>query len=41
MRPLTPGEVELAREAFGEQLDYPPIRFLPSPWGSTSRGVLE
>ncbi|QDH73269.1 hypothetical protein [Brevundimonas sp. M20] len=32
MRPLTPGEIELAREAFGETLDYPPIRFLPSPW---------
>jgi hypothetical protein len=32
MRPLTPGEVELAREAFGETLDYRPIRFLPSPW---------
>lgn len=32
MRPLTSGEVELAREAFGEALDYRPIRFLPSPW---------
>ncbi|WP_439471040.1 hypothetical protein [Brevundimonas sp.] len=32
MRPLTPGEVELAREAFGEALDYRLIRILPSPW---------
>jgi hypothetical protein len=32
MRPLTPGEIELAREAFGDALDYGSIRFLPSPW---------
>lgn len=32
MRPLTSGEVELAREAFGGALDYPPIRILRSPF---------
>jgi len=32
MRPLTPGETELAREAFGDSLDYETIRFLPAPW---------
>lgn len=32
MRPLTPGEIGLAREAFGDALHYAPIRFLPSPW---------
>ena len=32
MRALTPGEVELAREAFGDALDTAPVRFLPSPW---------
>lgn len=32
MRPLTPGETDLAREVFGEALDYAPIRFLPAPW---------
>jgi len=32
MRPLTPGEIDLAREAFGDSLDYAAIRLLPSPW---------
>ena len=31
MRGLTPGEVALGREAFGDGLDYGPIRFLPAP----------
>lgn len=31
MRHLTPGEINLAREAFGDALDYGPIRFMPSP----------
>ncbi len=32
MRALTPGEVVLAREAFGEALRYDTIRFATSPW---------
>ena len=32
IRPLTPGESELAREAFGEHLRCDPVRFLPAPW---------
>lgn len=32
MRCLTQGEVELAREAFSDGLDYAPIRLLPAPW---------
>lgn len=34
-RPLTPGEVALAREAFGETLHYATIRFLKAPWPLT------
>jgi hypothetical protein len=32
IRPLTPGETELAREAFGEHLRYDTVRFLTSSW---------
>lgn len=32
IRPLTTGETELAREAFGEHLRTETIRFLPAPW---------
>jgi|SRR5215217_621809 len=32
MRPLTTGEIALAREAFGDGLRYDTIRFLTSPW---------
>ena len=32
IRPLTPGEVALGQEVFGDSLDFAPIRFLPAPW---------
>jgi hypothetical protein len=32
IRPLTPGETGLAREAFGEHLRTDTVRFLPAPW---------
>ena len=32
IRPLTPGEMELAREAFGDHMRYDTVRFLTSPW---------
>ena len=32
IRPLTPGETGLAREAFGEHLRPSTVRFLASPW---------
>ncbi|MFC7379565.1 hypothetical protein [Brevundimonas sp. GCM10030266] len=32
IRPLTPGEVALGREAFGDGLDYGAIRLLASPF---------
>jgi len=32
MRPLTPGEIALGREAFGDGLEYDRIRLLPAPW---------
>lgn len=32
IRPLTPGEVELAREAFGDALRCDSIRLLSAPW---------
>ncbi|MBI2261691.1 MAG: hypothetical protein HYU62_08510 [Caulobacterales bacterium] len=32
IRPLTPGETELAREAFGEHLHSDTVRFLGAPW---------
>jgi len=31
IRPLTPGEADLARGAFGDALNLGPIRFLPAP----------
>src|SRR5690606_29168904 len=35
IRALSPGEIALAREAFGEALPYDLIRFLPAPWPLT------
>jgi len=32
IRPLTPGETELAREAFGDHLRHDTVRLFPSPW---------
>ncbi|RZJ45117.1 MAG: hypothetical protein EON86_02045 [Brevundimonas sp.] len=32
IRPLTPGEVALGHEVFGDSVDYAPIRILPAPW---------
>ncbi|HYC98372.1 hypothetical protein [Brevundimonas sp.] len=32
IRPLTPGETDLAGEAFGEHLRTDTVRFLSSPW---------
>ena len=32
IRPLTPGEIGLAREAFGDDLRCETVRFLASPW---------
>lgn len=34
-RPLTPGEIALAREQFGDGLEYGQIRFLRAPWPFT------
>lgn len=35
IRPLTAGEAALAREAFGDHLEYGTIRFLTAPWPFT------
>ena len=32
IRSLTPGEIALGREAFGDSLNYGRVRFLPAPW---------
>ncbi len=31
-RPLTPGEVELARSVFGDAIDYPAVRLIRRRW---------
>jgi hypothetical protein len=31
-RPLTPGEIELARSVFGEAIDYPKVRLFRRKW---------
>jgi hypothetical protein len=31
-RPLTPGEIELARSMFGDAIDYDPVRMIRGKW---------